>query len=133
MDTALINGIAMMHIDLTGKRAVVTGSTAGIGFAIAKGLAAAGAQVVINGRTRERVATAQKELQRDVPKAKIEGIAGDLATAEGAKAFLKEVPETDILVNNLGIFEPKPFEEIGDDDWLRFFGDASCSSRRSRD
>ena len=110
-----------MQIDLTGKRAVVSGSTKGIGFAIAKGLAACGAHVVVNGRTETAVRKAKEKLLAALPKAKVEGVAADLSTAEGVEAFLRAVPETDILVNNLGIFEPKPFEEIGDGDWLRFF------------
>ncbi|HEY0224703.1 MAG TPA: SDR family oxidoreductase [Pseudolabrys sp.] len=110
-----------MKIDLTGKRAVVSGSTLGIGFAIAKGLAEAGASVIINGRSEASVKAAREKLLAAIPGAKVEGIAADLATAEGVAAFVAKVQETDILVNNLGIFEPKPFEEIGDADWLRFF------------
>lgn len=110
-----------MKIDLSGKHAVVTGSTGGIGHAIAKGLAASGASVVINGRTEARVKEAVARLKADVPSARIEGVAADLATADGAAAFIARVPQADILVNNLGIFEPKPFEDIPDADWLRFF------------
>lgn len=110
-----------MKIDLTNKRAVVTGSTLGIGFAIAKGLAEAGARVVINGRKDAAVKKAKDELLAAVPGAQVDTVAADLATAEGVAAFLRAVPETDILVNNLGIFEPKPFEEIPDADWQRFF------------
>src|ERR1700741_727613 len=106
-----------MIIDLSGKRAIVTGSTAGIGFAIAAGLAEAGAAVVINGRTRERVEGALAGMTKRFPKAKIEGVAADLAKAEGVASFIARVGEADILVNNLGIFEPKPFAEITDDDW----------------
>jgi NAD(P)-dependent dehydrogenase (short-subunit alcohol dehydrogenase family) len=110
-----------MKIDLSGKRAVVTGSTAGIGFAIAKGLAAAGASVVINGRTDAKVQAARQVLLKELPQAQVDGVAADLATAAGVEAFVKRVPQADILVNNLGIFEPKPFEEITDSDWFRFF------------
>lgn len=110
-----------MNIDLSGKRAVVTGSTGGIGFAIAKGLAASGASVVINGRTDAKVNQAVEALRKALPSATVEGVAADLATAEGAAAFVKRVPQADILINNLGIFEPKPFEDIPDADWLRFF------------
>jgi NAD(P)-dependent dehydrogenase (short-subunit alcohol dehydrogenase family) len=110
-----------MQIDLKNKRAVVTGSTLGIGFAIAKGLAEAGANVVINGRSEKSVKAAQEKLAAAYPGGKIEGIAADLATAEGVTAFVSRMPETDILVNNLGIFEPKPFEDIPDGDWQRFF------------
>jgi NAD(P)-dependent dehydrogenase (short-subunit alcohol dehydrogenase family) len=110
-----------MKIDLTDKRAVVTGSTLGIGFAIAKGLAEAGARVVVNGRKEAAVKKARDELLAAVPGAQVDAVAADLSSAEGVEAFLRAVPETDILVNNLGIFEPKPFEEIPDADWQRFF------------
>jgi NAD(P)-dependent dehydrogenase (short-subunit alcohol dehydrogenase family) len=110
-----------MHIDLTGKRAVVSGSSAGIGFAIAHGLAGSGAAVVVNGRSAKTTDAAVKRLFELVPGAKIEGVAADLSTVEGVAALITHTPETDILVNNLGIFEPKPFEAIGDDDWYRFF------------
>ncbi len=110
-----------MNIDLSGKRAVVTGSTAGIGFAIVKGLAVAGATVVINGRTAPKVDEAKQRIATEVSAAKIEGVAADLATAEGVAAFIKRAGEADILVNNLGIFDPKPFEKIADEDWQRFF------------
>ena len=110
-----------MRIDLTNKRAVVTGSTSGIGFAIAHGLAEAGAAVVINGRHQNTVNAAVKRLTERVPQAKIEGVAADLAKPDGVAAFVRHASETDILVNNLGIFEPKPFDAITDDDWQRFF------------
>jgi NAD(P)-dependent dehydrogenase (short-subunit alcohol dehydrogenase family) len=110
-----------MKIDLSNKHAVVTGSTLGIGFAIAKGLADAGARVVINGRTEAAVKKAKEKLLAEVPGAQIEGVAGDLSSAEGVEKFLKAVPQTDILINNLGIFEPKAFEDIPDADWQRFF------------
>jgi NAD(P)-dependent dehydrogenase (short-subunit alcohol dehydrogenase family) len=110
-----------MIIDLSGKRAIVTGSTGGIGWAIAAGLAESGSAVVINGRSQQRVDAALKSLVAKSPKAKIEGIATDLAAAPGVAAFLERAGEADILVNNLGIFEPKPFAEITDDDWHRFF------------
>jgi NAD(P)-dependent dehydrogenase (short-subunit alcohol dehydrogenase family) len=110
-----------MKIDLSNKRAVVTGSIAGIGFAIASGLAQAGAQVVINGRTSQKVDAAKKALLEKVPGAKVDGVAADLASAEGVADFIKRVPDADILVNNLGIFEPKAFEDITDADWTRFF------------
>jgi NAD(P)-dependent dehydrogenase (short-subunit alcohol dehydrogenase family) len=110
-----------MQIDLSTRHAIITGSTAGIGFAIARGLAAAGAHIVINGRTESRVADAVAKLRAELPKASIEGVAADLGTAEGVAAFVKQVPQTDILINNLGIFEPKPFFDIPDADWERFF------------
>lgn len=110
-----------MNIDLSKRSAIVTGSTAGIGLAIAKGLAAAGASVVITGRTQARVDTAIAEIRKDVPEAKLSGVAADLGTAEGATALIKAVPQTDILVNNLGIFEPKGFFDIEDAEWTRFF------------
>lgn len=105
-----------MKIDLSGKRAIVTGSTAGIGFAIAHGLAGSGAEVLINGRSEKSVEAAVKKLG-----GKASGIAADLGTAAGCASFLAQAGEADILVNNLGIFEPKPFGEISDADWLRFF------------
>src|SRR5689334_23845106 len=107
-----------MDLQLKGKTAVVTGSTAGIGLAIAALLAREGATVIINGRTQERV---DEAIERIGVNANTRGVAADLARAEGVEAFVRQVPETDILVNNLGIFEPKPFEEISDADWFRFF------------
>lgn len=110
-----------MRIDLSGRRAVVSGSTAGIGFAIAKGLAAVGAVVVLNGRDEARVSEAVARLRGEVAGADVTGIAADLGTAKGVAAFVAQVPETDILVNNLGIFDPKPFADIADSEWERFF------------
>lgn len=110
-----------MRIDLTSKKSIVTGSTQGIGFAIAAGLAAAGASVVINGRSEKSVGAALARLKKALPDAKAEGVAADLATREGAEAFIARVDDADILVNNLGIFEPKSFLKITDDDWMRFF------------
>jgi NAD(P)-dependent dehydrogenase (short-subunit alcohol dehydrogenase family) len=110
-----------MNIQLEGKTAIVSGSTAGIGFAIAKGLAESGATVIVNGRTEERVQQAIKQIQTGVPKAKLHGVAADLGTEKGAAQLFQRVADADIVVNNLGIFEPKPFFEIPDDDWDRFF------------
>ncbi len=110
-----------MDFGLKGKTAVVSGSTAGIGFAIAAALAAEGARVIVNGRTEARVATALQNLRQLVKDADVRGVSADLGTAQGVAGFLQQIPETDILVNNLGIFEIKPFLEIPDSDWLRFF------------
>src|SRR5579884_2898286 len=107
-----------MDLQLEGKRALVTGSTAGIGFAIAQALAGEGATVVINGRTKKRVDEALAKLNRP---ANVSGVAADMGTAEGAAAVIRAHPDVDILVNNVGIFEPKPFEKIPDEDWFRFF------------
>jgi NAD(P)-dependent dehydrogenase (short-subunit alcohol dehydrogenase family) len=110
-----------MIINLTGKQAVVSGSTSGIGFAIALGLAEAGAHVAINGRTSAGVEAAIDRLTKQQPNARIQGIAADLATAAGIAAFVEHAGDADIVVNNLGIFEPKAFEAIADEDWQRFF------------
>lgn len=110
-----------MDLHLNGKRALVTGSTAGIGLAIAETLAAEGANVIVNGRTNDRLTSATERLLRKVPNAHVEGLAADLGTAAGCEEAVKQFPDVDILVNNLGIFEPKPFTEITDQDWLRFF------------
>jgi len=110
-----------MDLGLTGKKAVVTGSTAGIGFATAHALAREGAAVTITGRTDERVREAIARLKREVPGATLDGVACDLGGAAGCRALIEHLPEVDVLVNNVGIFEPKPFEQIPDEDWLRFF------------
>lgn len=110
-----------MKIDLSGTTALVTGSTAGIGNAIARGLAATGAEVVVNGRGQAKVDAAVAAIAKAVPGAKARGIAADVSTAEGCKALLAALPQVDILVNNAGIFEPKPFFDIPDEDWSRFF------------
>jgi NAD(P)-dependent dehydrogenase (short-subunit alcohol dehydrogenase family) len=108
-----------MNLQLDGKRALITGSTAGIGFAIAEALANEGATVIVNGRTEARVAESLKKLQNT--RGKAEGLAADLGTAAGVEDAVRRFPEVEILVNNLGIFEPKPFQEIPDQDWMRFF------------
>jgi NAD(P)-dependent dehydrogenase (short-subunit alcohol dehydrogenase family) len=110
-----------MVIDLTGRKAIVTGSTAGIGRATAEGLLAAGASVVINGRGRERVTEALLELKQRFPDAAIAGVAADLGTAEGAAAIFAQVADADIVVNNVGTADPKPFGELTDADWLSIF------------
>src|SRR5690242_9441601 len=109
-----------MDLQFEGRRALVTGSTAGIGFAIARTLAAEGARVVVNGRTQAAVDTACAAIAGAAP-LPVDGFAGDLSRADAADAVLKAFPDISILVNNLGIFEPKPFEEIPDADWTRFF------------
>ena len=110
-----------MDLQLKAKTALVTGSTAGIGLAIARALAREGASVVITGRTQERVDDAIENVRREIRDVKISGIAADLATPDGISKCIQAVPTVDILVNNLGIFEPKPFDEIPDEEWRRFF------------
>jgi NAD(P)-dependent dehydrogenase (short-subunit alcohol dehydrogenase family) len=105
-----------MDLQLKDKLAVVSGSTAGIGYAIAEALAKEGARVVINGRTQAAVTEAASKIDRGV-----EGFAGDLSDAAKASELARKYPDVDILVNNLGIFEAKPFEDIPDEDWRRFF------------
>ena len=114
-------GNEKMDLRLQGKRALVTGSTAGIGFAAAARLAEEGASVVINGRSAERVEEAVRRARERAPEAEVSGVAADLGAAEGVEGILRQVPEVDVLVNNLGVFEPKDFQEITDDDWFRFF------------
>jgi NAD(P)-dependent dehydrogenase (short-subunit alcohol dehydrogenase family) len=110
-----------MDLQLAGKKVLVTGSTAGIGFATALGFAAEDASVVINGRTQERVDRAIAEIRKLHPKADLSGVASDVSNAAGCAKLLQAVPQVDVLVNNMGIFEPKPFEQIPDADWLRLF------------
>ena len=110
-----------MNLRLTDKTALVSGSTKGIGFAIATGLAREGARVIVNGRSEKAVAEATKQIDRAVPKAMVKGFVGDLSTAASVETLLQRFPLVDILVNNLGIFEPKPFEDIPDEEWRRFF------------
>lgn len=110
-----------MDLGLRGKRALVTGSTAGIGYAIAELLAREGAAVVVNGRTVERVEQAVQRIRAAAPEAEVTGVAADAGSAAGAAALIAAQPDVDVLVNNMGIFEPKPFEQISDEEWLRFF------------
>jgi len=110
-----------MDLQLTGKITLVTGSTAGIGLAIARRLAAEGAEVILTGRTEARLNEARATILQETPIAKLHSVAVDFGRAEQVQQLLDEVPSVDILVNNVGIFEPKPFAEISDADWLRFF------------
>jgi NAD(P)-dependent dehydrogenase (short-subunit alcohol dehydrogenase family) len=110
-----------MNLKLADKTALVSGSTKGIGFAIAAGLAREGARAIVNGRTDKAVVEAKERIDQTLPGARIEGFAGDLSTPAATETLLRRFPLVDILVNNLGIFEPKPFEDIPDEDWRRFF------------
>src|SRR3954467_4122133 len=110
-----------MNLKLTDKTALVSGSTKGIGFGIASGLAREGARGIVNGRSEKTVAEAKAPIKQIVPDASIESFAGDLSMAASAETLLQRFPLVDVLVNNLGIFEPKPFEDIPDEDWRRFF------------
>src|ERR1700730_13725511 len=110
-----------MKIDLKGKTALVTGSTSGIGHATARGLAAAGADVAVNGRAQAKVDAAVAAIAKAVPGAKVRGIAADVSTAEGCQTLVAALPEVDILINNAGFFEPKGFFDIPDQEWSRFF------------
>ncbi|HYC98131.1 SDR family oxidoreductase [Brevundimonas sp.] len=109
-----------MDLQIQGKTALVTGSTAGIGLAIGRRLAAEGAHVVLTGRDPDKLQQAVEDLRTSTG-SEISGVVADMATAEGAETVLAHVPEVDILVNNLGIYESKAFEEITDADWLRYF------------
>lgn len=110
-----------MDLGLEGQTALVTGSTAGIGLAAAVAFAREKARVVVNGRSEERVQKAIAHVQKEVPGAKVEGVAADLSTAAGADKILAAFPDVDVLVNNAGVFAPVAFEDIPDAEWLRFF------------
>ncbi|MES9878727.1 MAG: SDR family oxidoreductase [Candidatus Sedimenticola sp. 1PA] len=110
-----------MDLHINGKTAFVSGSTKGIGFATALGLAREGVSVWLNGRSEASLDEARRRILQAVPGGRVDGVAADLGTAAGCDAVIEALPEVDILVNNLGIFEPKPFETIPDEDWLHFF------------
>ncbi|WP_030607592.1 SDR family NAD(P)-dependent oxidoreductase [Streptomyces sclerotialus] len=110
-----------MHIDLSGRTAVITGSTAGIGRAIAVAAARAGADVVVNGRDETRTARAAQEIAEETGSDRVRPVAADVSTAEGTGALIEAVPECDVLVNNTGIFSATPVFEIPDAEWQRFF------------
>lgn len=110
-----------MDLGLNGKTALITGSTAGIGYAAAVALAREGAHVTLNGRSMARVDGALQQLRHTLPGVTAAGIAADLSSGAGCAGVIATLPDVDILVNNMGIFEPKAFEDISDADWLRFF------------
>ena len=110
-----------MDIDLSGKSAFISGSTQGIGRAIAARLASCGALTYVNGRSEERVRAVVAELREELPDARFEGVAADVATADGAAALFEALPAVDILINNLGIFGPKPLLEVDDETWQRYW------------
>ncbi|MFE3551932.1 SDR family NAD(P)-dependent oxidoreductase [Streptomyces kronopolitis] len=110
-----------MHIDLSGRTALVTGSTQGIGFAIAAGLARAGARVAVNGRSRESVASAVSRLKEQTGGDAFLAAEGDITTDDGTRNVIRAVPDVDILVNNMGIFGAQPALEISDEEWRRYF------------
>ncbi len=110
-----------MDLQLKDKTALVTGSTVGIGFAIAELLAKEGASVIINGRSQERVDIAIEQIQKKVPKAMLKAAVADLGTKEGCEQVIMQLPKVDILINNVGIYDAKPFVDISDEEWLRFF------------
>jgi len=110
-----------MNLELIGKAALISGSTKGIGFAIASQLAAEGTHVILNGRSDSAVRSALQQIRKAVPEAKVEGFTGDLATKAATEDLLQLFPAVDILVNNLGIYEPRPFDTISDEDWRHIF------------
>jgi NAD(P)-dependent dehydrogenase (short-subunit alcohol dehydrogenase family) len=110
-----------VDLKLQNRTALVTGSSAGIGWAIARELAAEGCQVILNGRSVTGTEAAADRIRNELPEARLMAVAADLGTAQGCEQILSRIPAVDILVNNLGIFDPRPFEAIDDAEWLRFF------------
>jgi len=110
-----------MDLQLNNKRALITGSTAGIGFAIALQLAREGAEVIINGRTIERVDKAIAQIKADSANHNVRGVVADFSNADSINNLIAELPQVDILINNVAIFEPKAFADITDEDWIRFY------------
>lgn len=116
-----INLKNIMDLQLKNKKALVTGSTAGIGYATALQLAKEGAEVIINGRTAERVEKAIVQIKTESGSDKVSGITADFANVESIQNLIRDLPQVDILINNVAIFEPKSFLNIPDEDWLRFY------------
>ena len=110
-----------MNLELEKKKAFVSGSTAGIGLAIASRLAREGAEVWLNGRSQKRVDVALAQIRKEFAEADVHGVVADLGTAEGCDEVVQQLPEVDILVNNVGIFAPRSFEKISDEEWEKFF------------
>src|SRR5665213_3367418 len=110
-----------MDLQLKDKFVFISGSTAGIGYAIAERFLMEGTEVIINGRTQESLDNSIKELKKSVPDSKVSGIFADFSKVEEVNNLIKQLPDVDILVNNVGIFEPKEFKDIPDADWFKFF------------
>jgi NAD(P)-dependent dehydrogenase (short-subunit alcohol dehydrogenase family) len=110
-----------MDLQLKNKLALVTGSTAGIGYAIAKQLAAEGVHVVVNGRTAERVNAAVESIIKETGNQEVKGLIADFAKPEQIVQLINDLPQVDILINNVAVFEPKAFNDITDEDWLKFY------------
>jgi len=110
-----------LDLKLTGKTALITGSTAGIGFGIARRLLQEGASVIINGRTEARITSALNQLNQAIPDCTVKGCVADFADAAAVQRLINVHDAVDILINNVGIFAPKPFTEITDEEWVHFF------------